>query len=303
MPHVYALANSNKADFTDIYNLPTPIEYFAAMESLGYEIPDNAAPVFRALVGEIRRNRGRHDVRILDLGCSYGVNAALLKFGLTIRDLYARYADTAMVALPRERLIIEDRCWLAQMTGRDGLAIYGLDRAENAVDYGVANGFLDGGAAVDLEVSHVGLSATQLPTDFDLIISTGCVGYVTERTFSRIVDRSVGTTRPWIASFVLRIFDFEPITRALSERGYVTERYEGSNFIQRRFMNGTEAQHTLNQLSLLGRSPAGLETTGRLYADLFLSRPINDVAQTALPALLTEYLRSESLAPNIGPGL
>lgn len=287
MPHAYALANSHKESFADIYNLPTPIEYFTAMNRLGYEIPDNAAPIFYALIGELRRRQ--HPVRVVDLGCSYGINAALLKYGLTMHDLYARYTAAATAALPRKRLISEDRAWLSRRVLYDGLTIYGLDQADNAIGYAVANGLLDEGAAVDLETAEIGPITVRLPDSVDLIISTGCVGYVTERTFARLLDASSGQTRPWIASFVLRIFDYESIAQTLARRGYVTERLEGSSFVQRRFVNEAEAQHTLRQLSLLGRNPAGLETTGRLYADLFLSRPMADTAEVPLCNLLPAF--------------
>ncbi|MEO8315625.1 MAG: hypothetical protein ABI645_12635 [Pseudomonadota bacterium] len=44
---------------------------------------------------------------------------------------------------------------------------------------------------------------TKLLRDVDIILSTGCIGYVTEKTYETLF-RSIRSP-PWIISFVLRI--------------------------------------------------------------------------------------------------
>ena len=104
--------------------------------------------------------------------------------------------------------------------------------------------------------------------DVDLVISTGCVGYVTEKTLTRVARGA----RPWMAHFVLRMFSYEPVAASLAELGYETARV-GGVFQQRQFASNEEQTQILDTLSAAGVDPAGLESDGRLYARLYVSRP------------------------------
>lgn len=79
-----------------------------------------------------------------------------------------------------------------------------------------------------------------------------------------------------MAHFVLRMFPFEPIQQALSERGYVTARGHGS-YRQRRFASDDEREQVLDRLVDMGIDPSGYEADGWYYANFFLSRPVGDV--------------------------
>ena len=70
--------NKAKADMGHIYNEPNPRAYFRELRELDYAIPGVAKPIFQKLIHHLQKNRD-DTVRVLDLGCSYGVNAALLK--------------------------------------------------------------------------------------------------------------------------------------------------------------------------------------------------------------------------------
>ena len=48
----------------------------------------------------------------------------------------------------------------------------------------------------------------RLLADVDIIVSTGCVGYVTATTFQRAAKASRRGRVPWVASFVLRMFPY-----------------------------------------------------------------------------------------------
>jgi hypothetical protein len=69
--------NRNKADFHAIYRRPDPRAYFHTLGSLDYVIPHLAQPIIAQLVAACRRVHAR-PVTVLDLGCSYGINGALL---------------------------------------------------------------------------------------------------------------------------------------------------------------------------------------------------------------------------------
>ena len=81
----------DKESFDHIYNRPDPREYFRVLGSLDYEIPQVANPVFTTvLAARDRRAQLTHDEdsgSVLDVCCSYGVNAALLRCDLNLDDI------------------------------------------------------------------------------------------------------------------------------------------------------------------------------------------------------------------------
>ncbi len=79
--------NVAKADMDHIYDQSDPRTYFRELNKLDYAIPGIAKPIFQKLIGHIHKRK--HDtIYVLDLGCSYGVNAALLKHDLSMEELY-----------------------------------------------------------------------------------------------------------------------------------------------------------------------------------------------------------------------
>jgi hypothetical protein len=107
--------------------------------------------------------------------------------------------------------------------------------------------------------------------DVDLIISTGAVGYVTEKTFDALLQSSART--PWVVSFVLRMFDYSDIAKRLEREGLVTEKLRSAAFVQRRFHDEVEAKQVNDVLRSKGIDPTGLESEGLLFAELYVSRP------------------------------
>ncbi len=74
-----------KANMDAIYVQPDPRAYFRELAKVDYTIPDLAKPIFRRLVEALSERRAI-PLQALDLGCSYGVNAALLKHDLSMED-------------------------------------------------------------------------------------------------------------------------------------------------------------------------------------------------------------------------
>ena len=60
------------------------------------------------------------------------------------------------------------------------LSIVGLDAARNAVSYAVDVGIMDAGVSTNLEREEPSGADLQAVENSDMIISTGCVGYVTK---------------------------------------------------------------------------------------------------------------------------
>ncbi|WP_030169801.1 class I SAM-dependent methyltransferase [Spirillospora albida] len=262
---------TGKVSLDHIYTEPDPRAYFGTLRGLGYRIPELARPHFAALADEYREARGTPEPTVLDIGCSYGINAALLKHGVTMDDLYDRYSGPGAQALEREALLSRDRELVRSGARANRLRFIGLDASEQALSYALDAGLLDGAVHADLESGDPTAEQAVRLAEADLVISTGCLGYVTEKTLSRIVAANEGRL-PWMAHFVLRMFPFDSVADTLADAGYTTVRHEGL-FRQRRFATPRERELVLDRLADIGVDPAGAETGGWLYAELFLSRP------------------------------
>lgn len=277
--------NKAKAPMGHIYNRPDPRAYYRELCKLDYAIPTAAKPIFDLLIRTLRRRRGE-TLHILDLGCSYGVNAALLKHDLSMRDLYEHWSDGSIAnASPEEALRHERRLLEANATDGD-IEIFGLDSAPNAVAFAERSGLIDEGFAINLEKEALDRAAAETFERVDLVISTGCVGYVTDTSFERLLPSITKGRRPWLANFVLRVFPFDGIAATLDRWGYVSEKLEGRTFVQRQFSSPEEESRVLDQLRAQGIDPRGIETEGNLHAEFFLSRPAEDARSMPIGRLI-----------------
>lgn len=261
-------ANKAKAKFDDIYNAPDPRGYYQTLGDLGYCIPSEAKPIFRKVIDMMGRDR----LKIVDIGCSYGVNAAMIRYDLTFEDLVERYAESDMSDRSIAEVIVQDAEEFSEASAAVNAAFVGVDVAGEAAGYAKAVGLIDEAVIENLEQKPLSNAAAALVADADLIITTGAVGYVTERTFSRIIDAVEGEA-PWVAAFALRQFPFDAIADSLAGRGLRTEQLEDRYFEQRAFRDETEAKGAIEAVRAAGRDPEGLESTGRYFADFFLARP------------------------------
>jgi SAM-dependent methyltransferase len=256
-----------KASLDDIYTQPDPRTYFTALRKLDYQIPQLAKPYFTRLMAELRQACPR--LRMLDIGCSYGINAALLRCDVTLDDLYERYGGPDAGRRSRAALLDADRSLVASSPTVD--TFVGLDVSRPALAYGREVGFLDVVVAADLEAADPTPEQAGALGGADLVTSTGCIGYVTETTLARVIAANADRP-PWMAHFVLRMYPFAPIEACLAERGYVTTTVDRL-FKQRLFASPEEQSQVLDTLCDVGVDPSGLESDGWLYAQLYLSRP------------------------------
>ena len=262
---------TGKISLDHIYTQPDPRAYFSTLRDLDYNIPELAKPHFQRLITEYRQARRVPVPTVLDIGCSYGINAALVKHGATMAELYDRYSGTDAHRRTRAELLNRDRELVDSGEPANRVRFLGLDASDDALSYALEAGFLDGAVHADLEnVDPTAEQRAQLAAA-DLVVSTGCLGYVTERTISRIVDAQDGPL-PWMAHFILRMFPFDPIADVLAAAGYETVRRDGL-FRQRRFATPEERASVLDGLTGAGVDPSGLETDGWFYAQLYISRP------------------------------
>jgi hypothetical protein len=275
-------ANGAKASFDDLYSQADPRDYYSVLGSLDYAIPDLAKPIFRQVAAASRTATGRR-ASILDLGASYGINAALFRFPLSVDMLRRRYARREMMALSSDKVRELDRAYFASWPRAQEERLVSADISENAMKYALDVGLVDDAIAHDLEKGASPDVAGRL-ADIDMIVSTGAVGYVTEKTFDTLLKASGRT--PWVVSFVLRMFDYDPIAQRLEQEGLVTEKLNSAAFVQRRFQDEEEAGQVMDLLRSKNIDPTGLEAEGLLFAELYVSRPREQVKATPLDQLV-----------------
>ncbi len=271
---------SGKVSLDHIYVKPDPRDYFGTLRELGYRIPQLAKPYFQKLIREYGQFRAVPAPNILDIGCSYGINAALVRCDATIDELYDRYCDGDVHEQSRDTLLARDREFVRSRNHLNRARFVGLDASEPALSYALSAGFIDDAVYANLEEHDPTPRQHEQLAGTDLIISTGCIGYVTHRTISRVVT-AIGDRQPWMAHFVLRMFPFEPVAESLAEMGYATVHLDHV-FQQRRFASPAEQSLVLDRLSSLNVDPRGLEADGWLYAQLYVSRPLT----TKSPAVI-----------------
>lgn len=261
-----SLHSTGKASFDDIYDRADPRDYYLRMSELDYRIPELAKPHFEQFITGFRSATGTAPT-VLDIGCSYGVNAALMRFDTTVAHLAEHYrgGDTAA-------RIERDRARLAARDRHPQVRFVGMDASAAALTYATAAGLLQDAVHADLESGPPTAAQRAVLASTDMVISTGCIGYVTDRTLLQVVHAH-GERLPWMAHFVLRMYDYGPIARRLARLGYHTRKMPGT-FHQRRFASDAERAQVLNTLSAKGIDPSGVEQDGWMHAELYYSTPV-----------------------------
>ncbi len=280
----YSRINLSKANFDEIYTQEDPRAYFSVLGALDYMIPDVAEPIVRQLVA-VKTKEATAAPVVLDIGCSYGINATLHRFPLSFNTLRSRYASHEMATVPPLELARLDRNYYASWPEIGHARFIGLDVSDPAIRYARNVGLLDAGIAVNLEQKPLRPREAEVVRRANVILSTGCVGYVTDATYRRVLDAL--DQLPWVVSFVLRMFPYDDMAAALEAYGLVTERLVGATFVQRRFRDVEEFKSSLAVLAERGVDTSGFEAEGRFQAELFVSRPAADVRAAPLGEIVT----------------
>ena len=282
----YSDLNEIKYDFSEIYTDRDPREYFRVLGQLDYIVPHVAQPVFEQLI-RARAESQEEPVTVLDLGCSYGLNGALMKYALRYDALRERYTDPALKTISSDALLEMDRHFFQAWPKNPRVRVIGLDPSQNAVRYGERSGTMDVGLALDLENDDPTPEQAKALEAVDIIVSTGCVGYATSKSFKRLTKLARRGRPAWVASFVLRMFPYAEIEETLATLGLQTEQFESATFVQRRFANFDEMEAAIKAVEERGLDPRGRESDGLFHADLFISRPPDEIARRPIQKLVS----------------
>jgi hypothetical protein len=205
--------------------------------------------------------------------------------------LRQRYTAPPLQTLSSGEMLDLDRHFYRAWPKNGGIKVIGLDVSANAVRYAQDCAILDYGTAVDLESRDPWPDEVELLSDVDIVISTGCVGYVTSKTLERIakLTRKGRKSRNgiWAANFVLRMFPFDRIAAMLAEHGLVTEFYEGATFVQRCFAGREEMKAAIQAVEARGLDTDGHEIDRVYHSNLFVSRPAEEIERRPLRELIS----------------
>ncbi|MEV7287688.1 hypothetical protein AB0O01_24490 [Streptomyces sp. NPDC093252] len=280
--------------FDDIYHQPDPRPYFRTLGALGYQTPHHAQSVFRSLLPltGFPRPRGHHTggtgggptATVLDICCSYGINAALLNHDVTLQELFEHYTTPQAAHLTTAELADRDRAYYAARRRPDAVPVIGLDISAPAVDYARAAGLLDDGFTENLETATPSPALYRATRGTRLITVTGGASFLSPRTFRPLLQNM--PERPWVAAFVLRTGSYRHIADGLAGLGMTTEKDTSRTYPQRRFTDDAEQRYAVTAVSATGDDPRGKETEGHFHTALHLTRPAPQAATRPLHTLL-----------------
>src|SRR5262249_38506072 len=144
---------------------------------------------------------------VVDVRSSYGANAALLNYRLTLRDLYLHYQREDKTG--RSDLINDDRRFFDETRRRHTVPVIGVDASAPAIDYGVGVALLADGITSNPEHDVLDRDAATLLAASTVVCICGGTGHVGPRTFLTLVGAA--TRRPVVAGFFLRSADVRPV--------------------------------------------------------------------------------------------
>lgn len=261
-----------KKDFTNIYTQKFPNAYLKEMKRLDYRIPNKTKPLYLSIAKQLY-NKLSKKINIIDIGSSYGINSALLKYDLKMSELDNFF-------LEQEPSIEESKHFFENFSSDDTLDFYQIDISEPALKFSENMGLCKKGICVNLESDN--LPIKNIPKS-DMIIATGCIGYIGYKAFSNLfelIKRQQSESNleklekgPVFAFSVLRMFDMEKIETTFDHYGYSLVKSDIKPIRQRRFYDSEEKHKTLSLLHDKGIDTRWLEDDGHFYADFFIANP------------------------------
>ncbi len=179
-----------------------------------------------------------------------------MKYNLTMSDLDDFF-------LEQEPSIEQSKQFFENLSPDDTLDFYQIDISQPALKFSENTGLCKKGICVNLESGN--LPIQDLP-QADMIIATGCIGYIGYKAFSNLFELIKKTATesnlessekgPVFAFSVLRIFDMEKIQKVFDHYGYSLSE---------------EKYKTISLLHGKGIDTKWLEDDGHFYADFYIA--------------------------------
>ena len=266
-----------KTDFTDIYTQDSPHRYLKEMDRLEYTISDSTKLLYNSIIEELENTLSR-PINVLDLGSSYGINSSLLKYNLTMSELNNFFLNGTE---PTKK---ETKQFYEECTSNDNMNFYQIDISEEALKFSEEMNLCERGMNVDLESEKLNLLES-LPK-MDVVIATGCIGYIGYKTFSNLLkvtknrqSNSIQSETEYVAPIfafsVLRMFDMDDIEEVFEMYDYSIVKSDIKPIRQRNFSDPKEKAQTISLLHDMEINTKKYEDDGNFYADFYIARSKN----------------------------
>lgn len=263
-----------KKNFTDIYTQDTPRDYLKEMDRLEYLISDSTKPLYKSIIEQLEKTLSR-PINVLDLGSSYGINSSLMKYNLTMSELSDFFLNGSE---PTKK---ETKKFYEKCVSNDNINFYQIDISKEALKFSEEMNLCVRGIDVDLEAEKLNLLES-LPK-IDIVIATGCVGYIGYKTFLNLLkviknrqtnsnESKTKYTSPIFAFSVLRMFDMKDIEEVFKMYGYSVVKSDIKPIRQRNFSDPKEKIQTVLRLQGMGIDTEKYEDEGSFYADFYIAR-------------------------------
>ena len=263
-----------KKDFTDIYTQDSPYEYLKEMDRLEYSISDSTKLLYNSIIEQLEETLSR-PINVLDLGSSYGINSSLMKYNLTMSELSDFFLNGSE---PTKK---ETKQFYKGCTSNDNLNFYQIDISEEALKFSEEMNLCERGINIDLESEKLNL--LELLPKIDIVIATGCVGYIGYKAFLNLLkvikNRQSNSNEseteydyPIFAFSVLRMFDMKDIGEVFEMYDYSIVKSDIKPIRQRSFSDPKEKIQTVTLLHDMEINTEKYEDDGNFYADFYIAR-------------------------------
>ena len=268
------LSPKHKDGFDRIYDLPDPAPYFAALRGADYRMPDELTGLLRQIrpqLGEAKSSSG--SVRVLDFGCGYGTNGALLRHRLRMSDLYAHYGRRSWQLGDGNQYWQEDVDYFrTKRLADESFELAGVDIAGSALEYARHLGFIDHGFPENLALDEPSPALRRFLTGIDLIIESGAIGGIAHSVFERILDAAGAGRRPWFIYCPRPDVDWTDLEHLWRQRGYTAQPCRRRPVHYRKPLSDDERRDVLRLARGFGKSDEETLHQDYLLVDLMLAR-------------------------------
>lgn len=268
--------------FDDIYNLPDCRAYYRAMDHAGFRTAHYAGAAFRAVLAELKRQRGLSAAGVVDFASGYGIGGALTRHEITLGDVLLRYRDGWFDEATPEAVIAADRDWYRpqRRAGQEADRYVGIDIADKALDYARDVGIFDEVFAENLQSDEASTGLQQALATTDLVIECGSVAHMLPAALDRVL-KGASSRAPWVITAPIRGNDTAEAFDVMGDHGLTVEKLDVPPFPHRRFADDDEQARAIANAQARGHDTDGYESTGYFHAQLFLARPAHEVTPVA----------------------